>query len=68
MPIAFFTIDSKCISIDDECGSYTSGYAILEFLWAYSKHINDGILTETQSSQFNYSRIDETIDQNLEQI
>ena len=53
--------------INDKYGSYTSWYTTLEFLWTISKHINDGLLTEAQSSPFYCLMIDETINRILEQ-
>jgi hypothetical protein len=38
--------------VNDEYGSYISGYAALEFLWAISKYLSDKLLSEAQSSPF----------------
>jgi hypothetical protein len=53
--------------VNDEYGSYTSGYAALEFLWAISKYLNDKLLSEAQSSSFFSLMMDEATDRTLEQ-
>ena len=53
--------------VNDEYGSYTSGYAALELLWAISKYLNGGLLLEAQSSPFFSLMIDEATDRTLEQ-
>ena len=45
--------------INDEYGSYTLGYATLEFLWAILKHVNDGFSAEAQSFPFHFLMVDE---------
>lgn len=53
--------------INDEHGSFTLRYVVLEFLRAMSKHISDGLWTEAQSSPFYYLMIDETTNWIFEQ-
>ena len=40
------------IPTNNKYDSYTSGHVRLEFLWANSNYISDGVLTKTQSSPF----------------
>jgi hypothetical protein len=53
--------------VNDEYGSYTSGYATLEFLWTIFKYLNDKLLSEAQSSPYFSLMIDEATDRTLEQ-
>ena len=34
-------LQTQNMHVNDEYGSYTSGYATLDFLWAISKYLND---------------------------
>ena len=63
----FSLLQTSNMPINDEYGSYTSGYATLEFLWAISKYLNDRLLSEAQSSPFFSLMIDEATDRTLEQ-
>ena len=59
-------LQTPTMPINDEYGSYTQGYATLEFLWAISKHTSGWFLAEAQSSPFHFLMADEATNQTLE--